>query len=413
MDLDRRAADAWFRRRGLPMVIHRRRRGAGMLRRSTPGLVFLCLLDLLLAGLLKLLDVPEDVIEARMRESGLAYVLGVLALTFAVVVVPVIAGRLMVKLLRALNRTRVRLAVMAATIGFWVLVLPLGERLTGLVSWDRALWVAVLTNLVALAVLMLLVRIGVGSILTWAARSAVAQVRAIGTLASRALPLLLLVVMFSFFTAELWQAVEGLDPGRLWLVIGFLVLIGAVFLASMLSDEMKELKSWTVEPGSAVLRGTPFDDDAPLDDDTAPVRRRRALAKTERLNIALVLFFAQAVQIVAFGVLVFAFFIVFGVLILRPEVVTEFAGRQSAPGTLLGVPLPVSSALVNVSLFLAVFSGLYFAASTATDARYRRSFFEPLLEDVKISLAARDIYLAHWADVRRAEVVTLEAEDIP
>ncbi|RSN37540.1 hypothetical protein DL990_00400 [Amycolatopsis sp. WAC 01416] len=406
MDLDRRAADAWFRRRGLPMVIHRRRRGAGMLRRSTPGLVFLSLLDLLLAGLLKLLDVPEDVLAARMRESGVAYVLGVLALTFAVVVVPVIAGRLMAKLLRALHRTRVRLAVMAATIGFWLLVLPLGERLTGLVSWEHPLWAAVLANLVALAVLMLLVRIGVGSILTWAARSAVAQVRAIGTLASRALPLLLLVVMFSFFTAELWQAVERLTPGRLWLVVGFLVLIGAVFLASMLSDEIKELKSWTVEPGAPALRGTPFDDDTPPPD-------RRALTKVERLNIALVLFFAQAVQIVAFGVLVFAFFVVFGVLILRPEVVTEFAGRESAPGTLLGVPLPVSSALVNVSVFLAVFSGLYFAASTATDARYRRSFFEPLLEDVKISLAARDIYLAHWADVRRAEVVTLEAEDIP
>ncbi|RSM77184.1 hypothetical protein DL991_21870 [Amycolatopsis sp. WAC 01375] len=406
MDLDRRAADAWFRRRGLPMVIHRRRRGAGMLRRSTPGLVFLSLLDLLLAGLLKLLDVPEDVLAARMRESGVAYVLGVLALTFAVVVVPVIAGRLMAKLLRALHRTRVRLAVMAATIGFWLLVLPLGERLTGLVSWEHPLWAAVLANLVALAVLMLLVRIGVGSILTWAARSAVAQVRAIGTLASRALPLLLLVVMFSFFTAELWQAVERLTPGRLWLVVGFLVLIGAVFLASMLSDEIKELKSWTVEPGAPALRGTPFDDDTPPPD-------RRALTKIERLNIALVLFFAQAVQIVAFGVLVFAFFVVFGVLILRPEVVTEFAGRESAPGTLLGVPLPVSSALVNVSVFLAVFSGLYFAASTATDARYRRSFFEPLLEDVKISLAARDIYLAHWADVRRAEVVTLEAEDIP
>ncbi|WP_410576601.1 hypothetical protein [Amycolatopsis sp. lyj-108] len=406
MDLDRRAADAWFRRRGLPMVIHRRRRGAGMLRRSTPGLVFLSLLDLLLAGLLKLLDVPEDVLAARMRESGVAYVLGVLALTFAVVVVPVIAGRLMAKLLRALHRTRVRLAVMAATIGFWLLVLPLGERLTGLVSWEHPLWAAVLANLAALAVLMLLVRIGVGSILTWAARSAVAQVRAIGTLASRALPLLLLVVMFSFFTAELWQAVERLTPGRLWLVVGFLVLIGAVFLASMLSDEIKELKSWTVEPGAPVLRGTPFDDDTPPPD-------RRALTKIERLNIALVLFFAQAVQIVAFGVLVFAFFIVFGVLILRPEVVTQFAGRESAPGTLLGVPLPVSSALVNVSVFLAVFSGLYFAASTATDARYRRSFFEPLLEDVKVSLAARDIYLAHWADVRRAEVVTLEAEDIP
>ncbi len=406
MDLDRGAADAWFRRRGLPMVIHRRRRGAAMLRRSTPGVAFLCLLDLLLAGLLKLLDVPEDVLEARTRSSGLAYVLGVLALTLAVIVVPVVAGRLMAKVLRTLRRTRVRLAVMVATLGFWVLVLPLGERLTGLVPWDDPLWLAVLLDVVALVVLMVLVRLGIGSILSWAAQSAAAQVKAIGTLASRALPLLLLVVMFSFFTAELWQAVERLSPGRLWLVIGFLTLIGAVFLASMLSDEMKELKSWTVEPGAAALRGTPFDDDDPL-----PVRR--ALSRTERLNIALVLFFAQAVQIVAFGALVFVFFLVFGVLILRPEVVTAFAGRESAPGTLLGVPLPVSSALVNVSLFLAVFSGLYFAASTATDARYRRSFFEPLLEDVKISLAARDIYLAHWADVRRAEVVTLEAEDIP
>jgi hypothetical protein len=407
MDLDRRAADAWFRRRGLPMVIHRRRRGSGMLRRSTPGLVFLCLLDLLLAGLLKLLDVPAEVLAARMRGSGLAYVLGALTLALAVVVVPLVGGRLMAKLLRVLSRTRVRLALMAATYVFWVVLLPLGERLSGLVSWDDPLWMAVLTNIVALVVLMLLVRTGIGSILSWAAESAVAQVRAIGTLASRALPLLLLVVMFSFFTAELWQAVERLSPGRLWLVVGFLVLIGAVFLASMLSDEIKELKSWTVEPGATVLRGTPFDDD-----DT-PTPGRRALSRVERLNIALVLFLAQAVQIVAFGVLVFAFFVVFGVLILRPEVVTAFAGRESAPGTLLGVPLPVSSALINVSLFLAVFSGLYFAASTATDARYRRSFFEPLLEDVKISLAARDIYLAHWADVRRAEVVTLEAEDIP
>lgn len=407
MDLDRRAADAWFRRRGLPMVIHRRRRGAGMLRRSTPGVVFLCLLDLLLAGLLRLLDVPADVLEARMRGSGIGYVLGVLALMLAVIVVPMLAGRLMAKLLRRLSRTRVRLAVMVATMVFWVALLPLGERVIGLAPWSNPLWMAVLINIAALVVLMLLVRIGIGSILTWAAQSAVAQVRAIGTLASRALPLLLLVVMFSFFTAELWQAVERLSTGRLWLAVAFLTVIGAVFLASMLSDEMKELKSWTVEPGAPALRGTPFDDDDP------PPPGRRPLSKAERLNITLVLFFAQAVQIVAFGVLVFGFFVVFGVLMIRPEVVTVFAGRESAPGTLLGVPLPVSSALLNVSLFLAVFSGLYFAASTATDARYRRSFFEPLLEDVKISLAARDIYLAHWADVRIAEAVTLEVEDIP
>jgi hypothetical protein len=39
-------------------------------------------------------------------------------------------------------------------------------------------------------------------------------------------------------------------------------------------------------------------------------------------------------------------------------------------------------------------SGLYFAASAATDQHYREAFFEPLLADVRVSLAARQVCLA-------------------
>jgi hypothetical protein len=41
---------------------------------------------------------------------------------------------------------------------------------------------------------------------------------------------------------------------------------------------------------------------------------------------------------------------------------------------------------------------VYFAASAATDQHYRESFFEPLLEDVRTSLAARQVYLARRPD---------------
>jgi hypothetical protein len=248
----------------------------------------------------------------------------------------------------------------------------------------------------------------VGSILGWAVRSAVAQLNTLGTQASRALPLLLLVVMFSFFTAELWQAADRLSRGQLWGVLAFLGGIGVLFVLAMLSDETKEIRSGEDQFGTSadLLGATPFAGaEVPAE--------RKPLSKAERVNIVLVLLFAQLAQIIAFAVLVFVFFVVFGALMLQPEVVTAYAGRVSAPGVLFGVRLPVSTALIHVSLFLSVFSGLYFAASTSTDVHYRRAFFEPLLQDVARSLAARDIYLAHWADAGSAGTRTLEGEDIP
>jgi hypothetical protein len=81
-------------------------------------------------------------------------------------------------------------------------------------------------------------------------------------------------------------------------------------------------------------------------------------------------------------------------------VIDEWLGPGAArkEGTLFGVKLPLAAGLVQVSLFLAAFSGLYFAASAATDQHYRESFYEPLLADVRTSLAARQVYLARRPD---------------
>ncbi|MEC3979553.1 hypothetical protein [Amycolatopsis sp. H20-H5] len=402
MQGDRLAVEAWFRRRGLPTVVERGRRGRGVLYRAAPFLAFFTVLDPLLSGLLALLDVPQDAVDVRLDNTG--YVIGVLSLTLGALVVPAVGGWLVDKALEHRSeRTRLVVAIVFLVLG--VVVLPVLEVVTGL---GDTLVADIVTYAVLALLVLLFVRVGVGSILGWAVRSAAAQVSSLGTLASRALPLLLLVVMFSFFTGELWQAAERLSRSQLWIVLAFLGVIGALFVLSMLSDELKTLRSGEVQaaPSADLLRATPFAGaELPAE--------RKPLARSERVNIVLVLFLAQLAQIVAFAVLVFVFFVVFGALMIQPEVVTAYAGRASAPGVLFGVRLPVSNALIQVSLFLSVFSGLYFAASTATDVHYRRAFFEPLLDDVARSLAARDIYLAHWADAGSVRTDTLEGKEIP
>jgi len=45
-------------------------------------------------------------------------------------------------------------------------------------------------------------------------------------------------------------------------------------------------------------------------------------------------------------------------------------------------------------------TALYFVVSTSTDARYRQSFFDPLVDHMAVSLTARHNYLAHRAPGR-------------
>jgi hypothetical protein len=178
-DLDRRVVEAWFRRRGLPLVV-RRRSGTALLERTMPALVFLLLIDPLLSGLGVLLAVDDEEFARRTANPG--YVIALLTLTVGALVVPVLAGWFLAKAMRRMSeRTRRVLAVAVALV---VVVLPLVENWSGL---RAGVLTHVLLNLVAVPVLLFLVYLGAGSIVSWALRNAVYQLGTVGSLASRAL----------------------------------------------------------------------------------------------------------------------------------------------------------------------------------------------------------------------------------
>lgn len=396
-ELDRRAVEVWFRRRGLPLVVRRDMRGSALLQRATPALTFLLVNDPLASLIARLLDVSPTELERRV--SNTAYVFALLAITIAALVAPVIAGWLVSRWLRTMDRGG-RLLVATTVLVLTVVVLPVVESMTGLRS---SLWLGLTINVGGTLVILFSVYAGAGSILAWGLRSAVSQLGAVGTLATRALPLLVLVVLFAFFSTEMWQLAEALPRWRLWLVVGLLGVLAVLFMAAMLGEELRAMahraSTGAVPDLAEQLRGTPLEALAggvgTADEPVRPL----PLSRAERVNVTLVLFVAQALQIAVLALLVFCLFLALGALAVDKSVVDAWLGEGTFVdhGTLFGLELPISNALVQVSIFLAVVSGLYFTASAATDPHYRKAFFDPLIDDVRVSLAVRQVYLARRA----------------
>jgi hypothetical protein len=133
-----------------------------------------------------------------------------------------------------------------------------------------------------------------------------------------------------------------------------------------------------------------------LDRGLAQFEGHQPLAWSERLNVSLILLLSHAFQTMAFVILVFGFFLVFGKLAVSPEVIENWVGNPPTDGSLFGWKVPFSDQLIQISFFLAVFSGLSFTVSNATTPSYRSAFFDPLLEEITESLDFRDAYLARW-----------------
>lgn len=356
--------------------------------------MFLLLLEPLLQALAYIVNKVEDLWTAG--QDSVAFNILVLALTAGALVVPPLGGWLVSKLMRRFDRGG-RLVIAYVVLALAVAVLVI-EQLTRL--HERPFWVSALVTVGGIVALLLLTYLGAGSILAWAARRAVSQVGAVGTLASKALPLLMIVILLSFFTEEIWRLVDpdrNLDRQRLWLVVGFFAALGVLFLSRVVIDEMKDLDRQRRADGAQQLRarltGTPFAGLVADDHDTS----RHPLSRGERANVVLVFFFAQAVQVVFFAFLVFVFFVVFGSLAINESLLQDWVGHQElTDGRLFGLQLPVPDQLVQMSIFLSAFSGLYFAGAAATDPAYRDTFFDPLLAEIRVSLSAREAYLAQW-----------------
>ncbi len=108
------------------------------------------------------------------------------------------------------------------------------------------------------------------------------------------------------------------------------------------------------------------------------------------VNLVLVLVVAQAVQVLLLSLAVFAFFMVFGAVVIDDSVIVSWLGLGH-PVDLFGLDF-VSVELLHVSVFLAGFSGLYFTVVAITDELYRKEFFVEILGELARAVGMRVVY---------------------
>lgn len=205
-------------------------------------------------------------------------------------------------------------------------------------------------------------------IAVWALRQTLTSLGLLFPLATRALPMLLLFVTFLFINTEVWMIASALDGGILWGAVMLFAAVAIGFLVVRLIEEVDRLDD---EIGRTELG------------DQADV------VGLQRANLVLVLLITQAFQVLLLALAVFVFFIVFGVVAMDELVLETWIEADLTHAW----RIPVSRELLQVSTFLAAFSGLYFAVYAVTDENYRREFFSEVLGELEQALRVRVRYL--------------------
>jgi hypothetical protein len=123
------------------------------------------------------------------------------------------------------------------------------------------------------------------------------------------------------------------------------------------------------------------------------------------VNVGLVIFLAQALQILFVGVAIWVFFMVFGALLVTPTIRESWIGTS---GTELftipffGEQLDITKQLVRTAAGVASFSALYYAVASAVDSTYRDEFIERLTQQLQETFRERGEYLELLAERDRA-----------
>ncbi len=371
----RTTTEQWFLARGLPHFIEDYRADRDVFTRALPALGVILLLQLTFAADLRW----------RWWQNTLALVAAALAVLGALLIVNRLRGRSALQLPDRVGRVELGLfLVLPALVVFAVHRSAVDAGLE------------VVSSLIILGIVYLIVSYGIIPMIRWAIGQMARQLGSVIGLAGRALPLMLLISITLFVTADFWQVAASLRPGRLTAALAFLGIVALGFLLARLPTEVAklrgEMKDETVRsaaigtPVAASLTGLPGALHA------APLSGR------ERGNVLLVLLFTQVVQVVLVGLINAAFFLVFGFVVIRPEVITSWLGANIHTTALhlhlFGWALDVSHALIRVCALLGGVAAFYFAIYVITDSTYRAEFFEEILGQVRQSIAVRTVYLS-------------------
>jgi hypothetical protein len=387
-----RRTERWFIRQGVPHLIADYRFRTHVLPRMVPFLAAVIVASVLFTGIL-----------ARVRPGVAAIVAGSLVLA-GLLAVPVAFARMGRRLPRwsRTGATSVLLAYALTPLLIPLLLLGAYGRTDIALQIGRpgasTVQVAAATGLVlaiayaaVFVVAWLATSYGLVPLAVRAVQHALRDMRSSFQMQGRALPVLLFVTFFLFFTGELWQLMNHLEWGRLGLVLVLFASVTVLATSARLRAEVDRVEQ-DLNPDrlTAACAGTPLAAIGPVPTPSPPP----ALTATQETNVLLVLATRQLIQAAVVGFGLFAFFVVLGLIVVDDATAALWIGE--APRHSAWVPfMPV--ALFRAAVLLAGFGSMYFAVTAMTQAEYRREFFEPVVEDVERTLAVRAVYL----DVRR------------
>jgi hypothetical protein len=254
---------------------------------------------------------------------------------------------------------------------------------------------AFLGALTGVGLIYVIIGFGVIEIGAWAIERLWDQLTHIVELLARTLPVLLILVVFLLFAAEMWEAAHAMSWLELGVVLALLLLVAVLLVIVTFRGELHSIEHRTDDEG--VLADASNTPAAPLietsDRDVVPTP---PLTWLERSNVALLVAVPQLLQATAVGLAVMVFLVVFAIIAIPSTVQEAWMGgapRVIAEFEWLDERRTLSEEMAIVSAVLGGIVGLYFSGLGITDTRYRAEGFDREVDGVRRILAARALYL--------------------
>ena len=366
-----RAAERWFLDRGLPSVLTQRARLRAIWPRSAPCLAFFATLSACSTATYQLTGRHEygDAPIAVQR-------IGVAA---ALLALPVAAGIGWFVARMITDRSQAIVSTVAAVISI------ASGTVKGLTFQQHLVYL--ITAVVAVVLVLVLTASGLGSVIGWAVRLALTQIVAAWGLLLRALPVVLLSVLV-FFNIAVWAMAASLTRARFVLALTIFLAIAAAFLVQETIEHAKP----TLIAATASSRHAERLVDTPFEHMPAPAEVR-PLTRGERFNVVFVLAATQLARVFTVAFVTWALFFIMGLVLTTPELVRTWTQHTLTYDILLGYPILVPQALIRVTMFLGALTFMYVSARAVGDGEYEHRFLDPLIDDLKLTLLARNRYL--------------------
>ena len=112
-----------------------------------------------------------------------------------------------------------------------------------------------------------------------------------------------------------------------------------------------------------------------------------------------VLAVSQLVQIMVVAVVTAVIYLLLGLIMLTPALLKEWTHTDTSIATVFGFAVPVPDSLIHMCLFLGALTFMYISARAAGDTEYRSTFLDPLIDDLRAALIARNRYRGRIAAV--------------